>query len=159
MWKVIKCFYDGVSKCVHLITSFYTVLKNQQKLSGVNSVHWNGNIFILMTFSSLAPLEVVKMTTSSAASDENYVKMTIFSFQCCCYWQYRRFSLWKSPVPPVTTKSLFTYSAPQNSHFKTISKWYTIEICENYHVFIQENLGFMVAVILVHALTIWKQVF
>ena len=32
-------------------------------------VHWNGNVFILMKFSSLAALEVVKMTTSSAASD------------------------------------------------------------------------------------------
>ena len=31
--------------------------------------HWNGNVFILMKFSSLAALEVVKMTTSSAASD------------------------------------------------------------------------------------------
>ena len=30
--------------------------------------HWNGNVFI-MKFSSLATLEVVKMTTSSAASD------------------------------------------------------------------------------------------
>ena len=27
-------------------------------------------------------LKVVKMTTSSAASDENFVKMTTFSFQC-----------------------------------------------------------------------------
>ena len=34
-----------------------------------------------MKFSSLAALEVVKMTTSSAASDENFVKMTSFSFQ------------------------------------------------------------------------------
>ena len=32
-----------------------------------------------MKFSSLAALGVVKMTTSSAASDENFVKMT-FSF-------------------------------------------------------------------------------
>ena len=32
-------------------------------------IHWNGNVFILMKFSSLAALEVVKMTTSSAASD------------------------------------------------------------------------------------------
>ena len=32
-------------------------------------LHWNGNVFILMKFSSLAALEVVKMTTSSAASD------------------------------------------------------------------------------------------
>ena len=45
-------------------------------------LHWNGNVFILMKFSSLAALKVVKMTTSSAASDENFVKMTTFSFQC-----------------------------------------------------------------------------
>ena len=43
--------------------------------------HWNGNVFILMKFSSLAALKVVRMTTSSAASDENFVKMTTFSFQ------------------------------------------------------------------------------
>ena len=35
-----------------------------------------------MKFSSLAALKVVKMTTSSAASDENFVKMTTFPFQC-----------------------------------------------------------------------------
>ena len=35
---------------------------------------------ILMKFSSLVALEVVEMTTSSAASDENIVKMT-FPFQ------------------------------------------------------------------------------
>ena len=34
-----------------------------------------------MKFSSLAALKVVKMTTSSAASDENFVKMTTFPFQ------------------------------------------------------------------------------
>ena len=43
--------------------------------------HWNGKVFILMKCSSLAALEVVKMTTSSAASDENFVKMTTFLFQ------------------------------------------------------------------------------
>ena len=43
--------------------------------------HWNGKVFILMKCSSLAALEVVKMTTSSAASDENFVKMTTFWFQ------------------------------------------------------------------------------
>ena len=45
--------------------------------------HWhrNGNVFILMKLSSLAALEVVKVTTSSAASDENFVKMTTFLFQ------------------------------------------------------------------------------
>ena len=44
-------------------------------------IHWNWNVFILMKFSSLAALEVVKMTTSSAANDENFVKMT-FSSLC-----------------------------------------------------------------------------
>ena len=47
--------------------------------------HRNGNVIILTKFSSLAALKVVKMTTSSAASDENFVKMTTFSFQ----WWYR----------------------------------------------------------------------
>ena len=36
----------------------------------------------MIKISSLAALKVVKMTTSSAASDENFVKMTTFSFQC-----------------------------------------------------------------------------
>ena len=51
----------------------------QQKDAG--RCHWNGKVFILMKCSSLAALEVVKMTTSSAASDENFVKMTTFLFQ------------------------------------------------------------------------------
>ena len=43
-------------------------------------IHWNRNVFILIKFSSLAALEVGEMTTSSAASDGNYVKMMIFSY-------------------------------------------------------------------------------
>ena len=39
------------------------------------SFHWNGNVVILMKFSSLAALEVVILTTSSAASEENFIKM------------------------------------------------------------------------------------
>ena len=42
--------------------------------------HWNGNFVILMEFSSLAALKVVLMTTFSAVSEQNFVKM-IFSFQ------------------------------------------------------------------------------
>ena len=38
--------------------------------------HWNRNVFILMKFTSLAALEVVKM---SAASGENFIKKTTFS--------------------------------------------------------------------------------
>ena len=44
--------------------------------------HWNENVFILMKSSSLAALKVVKMTTFGAASDENFIKMMTFSFQC-----------------------------------------------------------------------------
>ena len=45
--------------------------------------HWNENVVILMKFSSLAALEVVILTTFSAASDENFIKMKTFPFQ----WQ------------------------------------------------------------------------
>ena len=41
-------------------------------------IHRNVNVFILMKL-SLAALEV---TTSGAASDENFVKMTTYLFQC-----------------------------------------------------------------------------
>ena len=41
----------------------------------------NYTVAILMKLSSLTALEIVKMTTSSAASDDNFVKMTTFSFQ------------------------------------------------------------------------------
>ena len=34
-------------------------------------MHWTGDIIILTNFLALAALEVVKMTTSSAAGDEN----------------------------------------------------------------------------------------
>ena len=49
---------------------------------GITKLHWNENVIILMEFSSLAALEVVILTTSSAVSDENFVKMTTFSYQC-----------------------------------------------------------------------------
>ena len=44
-------------------------------------LHWN--VFVLMKFWSLAAPEVVKMTTSSAASDQNVIKMSTVPFQ---YW-------------------------------------------------------------------------
>ena len=43
--------------------------------------HWIRIVIIFMKFSSLAAPDVVKMTTSGAASDENFIKMT-FPFQC-----------------------------------------------------------------------------
>ena len=50
-------------------------------LQDLHGHHWNENIVNLTKFSLLAALEVVKMTTSSAASDENVAKMTTFQFQ------------------------------------------------------------------------------
>ena len=44
-------------------------------------LHLNENVVNLMKFSSPTALDVVKMTTSSAASDENFTKMTTFQFQ------------------------------------------------------------------------------
>ena len=74
--------------------------------------HWNGNVLILMTFSSPAALEVVKLTTSSAVSDENIIKITtfVFQFRIHYFWSKNnvdfflsRFGLWahKSCVDPV----------------------------------------------------------
>ena len=45
-------------------------------------IHWNENVVILTKFSSLAALEVVILTTFSAANDENFIKMKTFPFQC-----------------------------------------------------------------------------
>ena len=44
-------------------------------------MHWNGSVN-LMKFSSLAALEVVILTISSVVSDENFVNMKTFPFQC-----------------------------------------------------------------------------
>ena len=51
-------------------------------LSLFYEVYWKGNFVILMKFSSLAAMEVVKMMTLSAANDENLIKMIRFPFQC-----------------------------------------------------------------------------
>ena len=44
-------------------------------------LNWNKSAVILTKFSSLAALEVVILTTSSAASDEIFIKMKTFLFQ------------------------------------------------------------------------------
>ena len=45
-----------------------------------NIEHWNGNLIILMKFSSLVAPDVI-LTTSGAASEENFIKMTTFLLQ------------------------------------------------------------------------------
>ena len=55
-------------------------------------LHCSGNVAIFMKRLALAALELIKMATSSVASDENFVKAT-FPFQsflalCCNTWYY-----------------------------------------------------------------------
>ena len=54
-------------------------------LSVIHPPLWNENVIILMIFSSLAALKVVKMTTFSTANDENLIKKTniLVSMQSC----------------------------------------------------------------------------
>ena len=63
------CWWPGDTRSQSIISSHGTDLH----------VHWNWHV-ILTKFSTLAALEVVILTTSSAASDENFIKMTTFSF-------------------------------------------------------------------------------
>ena len=69
-------------------------------------IYWHGNVFILMTFSSLATLVAVRLTGSSAANDGNLSK-----------WWHLHFSLWSCLCPPTHHHSwgplrtyIYTYS-------------------------------------------------
>ena len=59
-----------------------------------NPLHWKQKVVILTTFSSLVAPEVVRMTTSGAASDEKVVNMTTFWFQCSALWVWVTKSQW-----------------------------------------------------------------
>ena len=67
---------------IHLWQQQHWAFSYQPRQAKLVLNHKSGNVFILMKFSSLAALEVVKMTTSSAASDENFIKMKACPFQC-----------------------------------------------------------------------------
>ena len=62
--------------------SWHHVNGFMQERCNSSAPHWNGNVVILTKFSSVAALEVVILTTFSAASDENFIKMKTFPFQC-----------------------------------------------------------------------------
>ena len=64
--------------------------------------HWNGNVIILMKFSSLAAREVVKMTTYSATSDENFIKMITFPFQCSIHYTFQFCCIWMTNMIGMT---------------------------------------------------------
>ena len=59
----------------------YVSILESKHLRIILTEHWNENVIILMKFSSPAASQIVKMTTFSAASDENFVKMMTFPFQ------------------------------------------------------------------------------
>ena len=93
--KKLNSWIVGMTDCVstwnvdaHTVVNIYTVLLccvfwcfNMFREDPYDT-HWNENAVILTKFSSLAALKVVILTTFSAASDENFIKMKTFPFQC-----------------------------------------------------------------------------
>ena len=69
-------------KVIDTLLLFFTIRIFVSSCSSYRGIHWNKNVVILTKFSSLAALEVVILTTSSAASDEHFIKMKTFPFQC-----------------------------------------------------------------------------
>ena len=66
---------------IMMVTAQIKASKNKG-ITSIQLLHSKENVLILTKISSLAALEVVILTTSSAASDENFVKMKTFPFQC-----------------------------------------------------------------------------
>ena len=68
------------------------------------TAHWNWNVVIFTSISSLAAPNVVILITFGATNDENVVKMTTFPFQCgCMSWSRVSFVSWLTislhPIP------------------------------------------------------------
>ena len=59
----------------------FSPLSNHCSSSENRVSHRNENVVILTKFTTLVALEVVILTTSSAASDENFIKIKTFPFQ------------------------------------------------------------------------------
>ena len=74
----LKSRYRALWVGKHTTQFDYNCNKNTRK---TYLLYWNRNVVILTKLSSLAAMEVVKLTTSSATNDENSIKM-IFPFQC-----------------------------------------------------------------------------
>ena len=111
--------------------------------------HYNGNVIILMKFLSLAALEVVILTTSSAASDENFVKMMTFPFQrkeynkhglmtlssnrVTCWWFWARNVLcWLNLIYKIRAEQLYQQSIQ-------LGQWETFLRILNKHVGMHTN--------------------
>ena len=81
-WSYMKtntCYFRQMYSAGAFVT-YIALLPTRLSLTVVN--HGNGNV-ILTKFSSLTAPEVVFLSNSNAGSDENFIKMTIFSFQRC----------------------------------------------------------------------------
>ena len=85
------------------------------------------NIHLLTT-----PLEVIKMTTSSVASDENLIKMTVSSFQCI-------------------NSDLFLFGAVSIRQFMVPYVLVWLNIHKSYHMHLSE----LWKCIFQHLMTIW----
>ena len=72
-------FYEPFISTMEFLILIRSLLCTEMVIRNFPQQNWNRNI-LLMKFSSLAALKVVKMTTFSVASDENFIKM-ICSFQ------------------------------------------------------------------------------
>ena len=94
-------------------------------LTGGEVSHWNKNVVILTKFSSLATLEVVILTTSSAASDEHFIKMKTFPFQWYSYsdltWTSWRL---KAPVLLLFAQQLIQVNNQENIKTFVLSPHY-----------------------------------
>ena len=81
----------------------------------------------LMNFSQLAALEVVVMTTSSTASDDKFINITMFPFQCQSSSQRTPLTedtRWQpySPCPPPLTCQLETHAVVNMPHIMSPSQ-------------------------------------
>ena len=91
-WGVRTTFYTKENNRFHCLKSgplkglalLGTALRNEGG-HRKSYHHCNGYVVILMKFPSLATPEVVILTTSGSASDENFIKMTTFPFQ---WWSF-----------------------------------------------------------------------
>ena len=73
-------------------------------------IHWTRNVVILKKFSSLAAPEVVILTTSGAASDENFVKTMTFCFQYIYLLFWKQFCIWRVTKAPWSVTSCIMFS-------------------------------------------------
>ena len=81
---------------------------NSWKLSYEYTLKWKCHF---NNISSMAALNVLKITTSQAASDDHFIKMMTFTFQCMC--QYTRPPLVQKMTSILGTKPL---SEPMLTH-------------------------------------------